>query len=200
MVTLKSTEEMFNAIRLHLYRIILETDTLISSMDSIYSRARTQAPLIEVSQDCKRFRNFKTKNPKATLPDVLNAFHANKSKPRFVHRFLIQGEVVHEAGRRIGADNYGASLEFSKLFDLVTDEELTSLETNNTNANVEANNNVNSDVNPNFNSSANCNNVTKTPKPKRQKRTPPLNSPANLDFDKLQDAIKKALESKLNKN
>lgn len=171
MITLKSCEEFFNAIRLHLYQIILETDVLVSAMDSIYSRARIQSPLPEISLDCRRLRDYKTDHPTAKLPEILNAFNANHQKPRFLNRNFISAEIIKEACRRLGADNFGGSAEFSNLFDLITEEELIEDE-------KEKEKEVVDGISDN---------------------KPQVKVPANLDYEKIQEAIKSALQAKLNK-
>ena len=124
MVTLKAISEFYTVLRQHLYRITLESDAIISQMDAIYSRARVQTRLADISADFRRLRQFKRDIPTATLKDVLANYNNFTSKPQFLNRFKVSDEVVREACRRIGAETYGISPEFATILDSINDDEI----------------------------------------------------------------------------
>lgn len=124
LITPQSLNEFYKAVSMHLIDIALESDALITEMDSIYSRARTQAPLSEISSDVRRLGEFKISSPSANLQSVLESFNANQKKPNFISKFSISGDVTREATKRIGADRLGPSNNFASIFDSIQDDEL----------------------------------------------------------------------------
>ena len=124
LITTRSFTELHVALVEFLYKLMMEMDRLYVSMCSIYSRCRSQATLTDITSDVRRIRELKMEQPGITIKDILNTYKVSDKAPECINRFNVSGDVVREAMRRIGADNYGPRADFAEIINSVIPENI----------------------------------------------------------------------------
>lgn len=117
LITTKSFNELYGGVKQHVIDQLEMSDSIMNEMKSIWSRARPYRALTDLASDFRRLRKLKMKQPASTLQDIQNIFAVKNEFEEFLDKSNVPVEVIEEATKRIGADKYGASLNFARLID-----------------------------------------------------------------------------------
>ena len=120
-ITLKSYPLLYEGVKDFMKEVLNEIDVILTEMESIWSRKRSQPTLQNIVTDLKRLRSVKNKQSFDSLVKITDAFKFNTQK--FVFRHEVCEDLVQEALKRIGANNYGPSKKFAQVLNQCFDSE-----------------------------------------------------------------------------
>lgn len=121
-ITMKSYPLIYEGVKDFVQKVLKEIDAILTEMESLWSRKRSQPSLQSIVTDLKRLRSAKSKQSFDSLVKVSDAFKFNNQK--FVYRQEVCEDLVQEALERIGANNYGPSKRFAKVLEKCFDSEV----------------------------------------------------------------------------
>lgn len=120
-ITLKSYPLLYEGVKDFMKEVLNEIDVILTEMESLWSRKRSQPTLQNIVTDLKRLRSVKNKQSFDSLVKITDAFKFNTQK--FVFRHEVCEDLVQEALERIGANNYGPSKTFAQVLNKCFDSE-----------------------------------------------------------------------------
>lgn len=199
LLTAKCFTELYSGVKQHVIDQLEMSDSIMNEMKSIWSRARPYRPLTDLASDFRRLKKLRMKHPTCTLQDIHNIFAVRNDVEEFLDKSNVPVEVIDEASKRIGADKYGASLNFAHIIDEtnLSEEESVPAE----NSEISNNDTVDSVVNTDLpvDTTDTVNTVDTTDNQDNSSDTPDNTELSKKEIAKLHRAIKKALKNKLSK-
>lgn len=205
-ITLKSYLLLYEGVKDFLTEVLNEIDVILIEMESLYSRKRSLPSLQDVAVDLKRLRSVKGKQILNSSFKASDAFKFNGQK--FAFRQEISVDLVQEALKRIGANNFGPSKRFAEVlnrcFELDNNDDI-DLVGNDLNIDYSADYHINdntvfessSEESIKLEDSDNTKDPITAASLKSKQSMLPLSLSA-IEIDKLQAAIKNKLSEKLN--